>query len=32
MKLYFIRHGETDSNLQKRAISFDDELTEDELL
>lgn len=28
MKLYFIRHGETNNNLQKRAFSFNDELTE----
>ena len=28
MKLYFVRHGETDSNLRKRVVSFDDQLTE----
>lgn len=28
MKLYFIRHGETDSNLQKRAFSLNDKLTD----
>jgi broad specificity phosphatase PhoE len=28
MKLYFIRHGETENNLRKSAVSFYDELTE----
>jgi phosphoserine phosphatase len=28
MKLYFVRHGETDSNLRKSAVSFNDQLTE----
>lgn len=28
MKLYFVRHGETNSNLQKSVVSFSDELTE----
>lgn len=28
MKLYFARHGETDSNLQKRVVGFGDRLTE----
>ena len=28
MKLYFVRHGETNSNLQKRVVSFDDRLTD----
>jgi probable phosphoglycerate mutase len=27
MKLYFARHGETDSNLQKSVVSFNDRLT-----
>jgi probable phosphoglycerate mutase len=28
MKLYFVRHGETNSNLQKNLVSFSDELTD----
>ena len=28
MKLYFVRHGETNSNLQKSVVSFNDELTD----
>ena len=28
MKLYFARHGETNSNLQKGVVSFDDRLTD----
>lgn len=28
MRLYFVRHGETNSNLQKSVVSFNDELTE----
>ncbi len=28
MKLYFVRHGETQSNLQKSVVSFNDELTD----
>ncbi|HBT81138.1 hypothetical protein A2757_02430 [Candidatus Giovannonibacteria bacterium RIFCSPHIGHO2_01_FULL_48_47] len=28
MKLYFVRHGETNSNLQKSVVSFNDQLTE----
>lgn len=28
MKLYFVRHGETRSNVQKSVVSFDDELTD----
>lgn len=27
MKLYFIRHGETETNLKKSAVSFNDQLT-----
>jgi len=27
MKLYFARHGETDSNLQRRVVGFNDQLT-----
>src|SRR3989344_2589560 len=29
MKLYFVRHGETNSNLKKSVVSFNDELTDD---
>lgn len=28
MKLYFVRHGETNSNLQKKVVSFSDQLTD----
>ena len=28
MKLYFVRHGETSSNLQKSVVNFNDQLTE----
>jgi phosphoserine phosphatase len=28
MKLYFARHGQTNSNLRKRVVSFNDELTD----
>src|SRR3989344_1235592 len=28
MKLYFVRHGETNSNLQKSVVNFNDELTD----
>ena len=28
MKLYFVRHGETNSNLQKSVVNFNDQLTE----
>jgi broad specificity phosphatase PhoE len=28
MKLYFVRHGETNNNLQKRVVSFNDQLTD----
>jgi len=28
MKLYFVRHGETNSNIQKNVVSFNDELTD----
>lgn len=28
MKLYFVRHGETESNLEKRAVGFHDRLTQ----
>lgn len=28
MKLFFVRHGETNGNLQKSVVSFNDQLTE----